>query len=485
MADASPDDLLPVPPNDAEAEIALIGCLLLDEESAKAAARDLSPSDFYNTERGAVFGAIAACALDDRGVNLVTVRAQLETAGLGAAFHEVAEAGLSSVVGSANWRHYAAVVKDRALQRVMLREALALKRAALNGVPPAEAISEARDRLEDARQSFAADEHATLPWKTVEALASSSSTVAWLLRGYIGEGLITLLIGAPKGGKSTLLFGALRALETGAEEFIGQRAFQATAVYLSEEPAAAIYQKCRRFGIEKVYVLDRSALFPKRSLEAYMAAAVAKAREVGAKLIIVDTFTVWAGLRAKEENDSGAMSSAMEPVIAAASQGFAVVVVHHTSKGDGDGDGGESRGSSALPGLVDVEITVRPFGVSSTDGTSKTSTTRRAIRGKGRFEETPAEMVVDLQGQVYVRVGSAPEARMQEIGERVVAYLATDRRWFGQSEIVEGVAAKRALVLSALQQLVVQDRVRKTGKGTASEPTRYAIPGVPAQGVPS
>lgn len=474
-----PSSMLRVPPNDVEAEAALIGCCLLDHDVFPTLAEVVAPSDFYRSVNAKVWSVFHDVHRTGRPTDPLVVADECERTGaladVGGKAHLATY--VESVATAANATHYAGVVREKALAREILREAMRAQQLVYDGEPSLQALTEVRARIDGLAAMFAPSAARTLPWKTVPMLASSDSSVRWLMRGFFGIGQVTLVLGAQKGGKSTWLFAALRAMEAGDPEYCGVPTHQATTVYLSEEPASAIYQKCRRFGVEHAVVLDRTGAFPPKPLAVVVRGAVEKAREVGAQIIVVDTFTVWAHLGAKDENDAGAVQAAIAPLFEAAAQGYSVVLVHHMNKTDGD-SGNSSRGSTALPGAVDIIVEVRPFGGGSADD-DRRSTTKRAIRGRSRYEETPDEIVVDLQGDKYAALGNPAAARLDAMKERIVSFLSTEPRWYGQKELVSGVGGKRESVLRAVQELVAADRVRRTGRGSVSDPTRYALPGVP------
>ena len=139
--------------------------------------------------------------------------------------------------------------------------------------------------------------------------------------------------------------------------------------------------------------------------------AITKCREVGAVLLVIDTLSMWAGLRGEDENASGAAAGAMEPVANAAAEGFAVLVARHERKSGGEvGDAG--RGSSAFSGAVDVAITLRRL-----EGDA-TATEARRLDAVGRYDETPETLVIE-----------AHRARLRLAGDRARARRAErDRR---------------------------------------------------------
>src|SRR5450756_1466972 len=65
-------------------------------------------------------------------------------------------------------------------------------------------------------------------------------------------------------------------------------------------------------------------------------AAAAKCREIGARLLVVDTLPQFAGLRGDAENNSGDALEAIGPLQLLAADGFAILVTRHDRKSGGE-----------------------------------------------------------------------------------------------------------------------------------------------------
>jgi replicative DNA helicase len=71
-----------IPPNDVDAERALLGACLLKSEAIAAALEIVTPEDFYRPAHGHVFDTIAALHAQAAEVDPITVADQLTRAGL-------------------------------------------------------------------------------------------------------------------------------------------------------------------------------------------------------------------------------------------------------------------------------------------------------------------------------------------------------------------------------------------------------------------
>jgi len=131
-----------------------------------------------------------------------------------------------------------------------------------------------------------------LPFRTPDQLlAYTPSDTPWLWRGFLAKQTVTLLAGRPKVGKSTLTFALLAALERG-EPFLGQATIPTKAVVLTEERAATLAAKLRKYPLTSCEFLLRDEC--RLPWPLVVEAAVQRAKETGAELLVVDTVAAWA-----------------------------------------------------------------------------------------------------------------------------------------------------------------------------------------------
>ncbi|MDQ3934483.1 MAG: replicative DNA helicase [Actinomycetota bacterium] len=121
-----PDAAGKVPPQNEEAEVSVLGAILLSEQALDGLLIDvkLRPEDFYRQRNRLIFGAMIRLKekTDPEPVDVLTVAEELDRAG------ELEEAGGTAYVHSlpnlvpaaGNVRHYGRIVKDHALMRRLL-----------------------------------------------------------------------------------------------------------------------------------------------------------------------------------------------------------------------------------------------------------------------------------------------------------------------------------------------------------------------------
>lgn len=483
----SPADVLRVPPHDIDAEQGVLAACLISPDVVPKVADLLVPGDFYRSAHAKLYGVIAGLYVGGHSVSVASVVHECEHAQIldeigGRAFVTDIVRGIAH---GSNAVDYARVVRDKALARSMIHEAMQTMAAAYGGEAPTLVLERTTRRLVNLSTSFTKAEEKSWPWETDTTMESSKTTLEWVLRGFLAKGAVSLLVGQPKAGKSWWVYALLAAMERGDEEFVGYPLHGRRAVVLSEEAPGTILGKRRRFGGSDAGAafLTRTAAFPPRPLRVVIDEAMRKAREIGAETIVVDTWAIWAHLPPDAEKDAGATQKALEPLLAAAGQGFAVLVVHHMKKADGE-DGTSVRGSSALLGTIDILIELRRFGEGD-EGGGDGKSGKRALKTMGRFEECPEEVIVELQGDRFINRGTAKSARVASLSDKVVDAITNAPAPVSFSEVagLVGVSTSggraKAGLHAALRLATDEKRIQTwAGDGSKWNPTKYAPPGV-------
>lgn len=114
-----------IPPQSVEAEEAVLGGILLDNEAINTAIEKLRPEDFYRGTHRAIFQAMVALTERREPIDVVTLSQQLRSLGLYDESGGMENLGrLASIVPSAaNVAYYAKVVREMALRRNVIHEA--------------------------------------------------------------------------------------------------------------------------------------------------------------------------------------------------------------------------------------------------------------------------------------------------------------------------------------------------------------------------
>ena len=245
MARTPPDPKLP--PHNLDAEMAVLGSLLLDGSTIEDVAAILQPGDFYSEPNGRLFEHISNCPATGAGpidpmllVQWLTDQSVLEEIGGAARIAEVTQ----SVPYAYNVVYYAQLVKA-ASQR---RNALAIASDALNvfsnGNFP-EALAEVQLRLGHLAESI--DAKTRFQWLDCQALISGNFKLEFLVENVLAQHQPGVIAGSSKSLKTSVMIDLAVSLASQAF-FLGK--FKVKQPYrvgiMSGESGMATIQNCYR-----------------------------------------------------------------------------------------------------------------------------------------------------------------------------------------------------------------------------------------------
>jgi len=125
-------EIIKMPPQDTEAEQALIGACLIDEAVIFEVQDIIAPDDFYRPAHRIIFATIRKMANENRPVDLLTLTEELKKG------EQLDDAGgvaylttmMNFVPTSANAKYYAEIVKNKAVRRRIISETQRMQAAA-------------------------------------------------------------------------------------------------------------------------------------------------------------------------------------------------------------------------------------------------------------------------------------------------------------------------------------------------------------------
>jgi hypothetical protein len=260
----------------------------------------------------------------------------------------------------------------------------------------------------------------------------------------------------------------------------GETATQSPVVYLTEQAPASFREVLRRGGLLEREDLSVLSYWDVKGLKwpAIADLAHAEATRIGARLIIVDTLSQFAGFKGEAENASGDGQEAVAPLQRLAAADFGVIYTRHARKSGGD-VGDDGRGSSAISGVADILISLkRPEG--------HQRPTLRVLEGLSRFDETPARLVIEkvsaqphlsgieVQADSFRVLGDADAVATDEAKDGLLRHLPTvEEAALTILELVTLTSAGRPALQRALKAV---PGVRTIGKGKRGDPLRYFKP---------
>ena len=230
----NPTERLKVPPQSVEAEQSVIGGLMLDNQRWDQIADKVTSDDFYRKEHRLIFRAIASLCDENQPADVVTVsewlekNAELEDAGGLAYLGALA----NNTPSAANVVAYAAIVRERALMRNLIRVANNVANSAYNpeGRSAGELLDTAEKNIMDISEQGAGRRGSFQPIKTlltgavdrIDKLFRSDSPITGVSSGFadldamtsgLQPGDLVIVAGRPSMGKTSF---AMNIAETAA-----------------------------------------------------------------------------------------------------------------------------------------------------------------------------------------------------------------------------------------------------------------------------
>jgi len=296
------------------------------------------------------------------------------------------------------------------------------------------------------------------PVSAATLLAEEPEPMTWVWDPFLPEGALVLLVSFMKVGKSTLAYPLAISIAQG-RPFLGYPTKQGGVLILAvEEHPRDVKRRLARFGLrpeDPVFVhrgrlVDSPATF--EALRKFIS-------ENAIKAVILDTLPrFWS---VYDENNNAQVMREVSPFLDLAREtGAVVILLHHERKSGGD-DGRSIRGGSALFGIVDQALML--------DRRQGGTPTQRVLRALGRYDETPGEVILDLAGNEYRRLGTSGELSREAKEAKVWAALSEEPR--DVATVAQGAGLKEKEARKVLEAL--GKRVTREGEGKRGSPFTY------------
>lgn len=456
-------------PHSQDAESAVLAAMFLDSPGIHEAVAQLEPNEFFLRVHQIIFRHLKALQregkLPDTVILLDALRAsgELDAAGGECYVSSVAD-GYPKIM---NLPHYVEIIRQKARLRRRIHVGQEIQDLAFGAIGDGANALQAIEKL-SALLRIDVGQKRILRFRSGSEIAMETcSEIEWLVPGYVAKGAITELGAKVKTGKTTLITKLVRAVAEG-EDFLGRPTLRSPTVYLTEERFVSFREAVKRAGLwgrSDFHVLHHTEACGMPWAQV-VAEAVTKCKEVGAKLLVIDTLAQFAGLRGDTENNSGDALAAMQPLLQAANEGLAIILARHERKSGGDiGDSG--RGSSAFAGAADIVLSLRKL-----EGNGKKE--QRVLRALSRFSETPSGLRIELTNEGYVSRGE-PEDAAFVVAKESIAEIVPDSESeaLNIDEIAKSADVPRTTAQRAIKELEAEGTLGRVGKGRRGDQRRY------------
>ncbi len=211
----------PIPPNAPEAEMAVLGSMMIEKDAAERALEILDESSFYRDSNRIIFRILEGLHRANKGIDLVTVGEELRThrqlgaIGGGPYLIEL----INKVTTAAHVEHYARIVHDKAVLRELISAATRIVADCYSEKETAQLLDESQAQILSVAQrqtsnkfTNAADMmHEAI--EHIEMLHKNKNSVTGLATGFrsldamtagLHPGNLVLIAGRPGHGKTSL-----------------------------------------------------------------------------------------------------------------------------------------------------------------------------------------------------------------------------------------------------------------------------------------
>jgi hypothetical protein len=317
---------------------------------------------------------------------------------------------------------------------------------------------------------------------SVDLRVGARREINWLWQGYLAAGSITLWTSRWKAGKTTLLSVLLSRRVAGGQ--LAGRAVAPGRTALVSEESRELWELRRErldFG-NHTWFLCRP--FSGKPSFAQWSALIDRLGQLkaasGVDLAVIDSLSHF--LPGGGENLAPWMLEMLAPLRRLTERRMAVLLLHHPKKGAA-AQGEAARGSGALAAYADI-IVEMDCCRRARAGNDR----RRALAAYSRYDETPRELVVELnaEGTDYAALGDLAQDEFRENWSRLRAALAGAPGKLTRREVAErwpddGPPPSETSVRRWLKEALARGQLRCEGAGTRESPRRYWLPEMEAK----
>lgn len=466
-------------PHDLEMELALLSSLMHCHESDRQVVFDnVLPIDFWGVLGLAIYPAMLKMHEEKQPFELVTLRAMLKRLKkFGTAENKLTDRDLMLLYKNpssyVHLPHYMKQVKDISARRQVINSLGALGAAAMNLDKPIEDVHSLFSRL---AKSINNTTPAGIIGETADKLEHKEfDDPRWIVDGFLPEGT-TLLVAAPKIGKSYLSMNLAVAIASGGKALGKVPCEQARVVYISlDDPSERRMQK-------RLKQMMPEGGFPEKLHIFYKFPSAPNGIEIldnwltensDCKLVVVDTLGKFKqpddGRKGVYDNDVAALTPLTDLAV---KHHISILIVHHNNKGKKEDIMDEINGSQGIAGSVDnIMILKRERG--SPSGTLD-------CMGRDFDEDKKYSLLIvrqfglwELQGDVPA---GAPVPVLSKERSQILDILAKYPRGIKTSHLktaVEGYIG-REISLDGLKKTL--QRMAEAGQVSRLENGIYALP---------
>lgn len=298
-----------------------------------------------------------------------------------------------------------------------------------------------------------------------------SPHIDWVIEKLLAKGVFTIFGGKPKAGKTTFLFGAVYAMQTGCP-FMGVHTSKAKVLYITEQSKTTIRPKLAEYGL--LDSPDVHIMFPRQMLgmawEDIIARAATYCEDNSIDVVIVDTVNDLCHLENSFSDTE--WLEALNPLQGLAQHGGLAVFASMHAKKEAASLVDMFRGSNAIVGKADIVLGLWRDG--SGDETTRT------VEGMSRLDNGFDERTrIVREGREYMTSGTVKEAELEAKLREYLEVLPTSRAAaLTRQEIAASLDVTPGTVTTYITKLIATGKVlSETRPGTGNAKLYWAAGG--------
>jgi len=319
----------------------------------------------------------------------------------------------------------------------------------------------------------------TLSVNVAAFFASCKDEIEWLLEPYVCRGGFTLIQGAPKSGKTWLAAWIAVAVAQTQE-----------VLFVEEEGAPETLRDRLKPFLPDPTAVKLHVMFRKRTkldVTSSIDGLIAETLRISATLVVLDPFIALHSKREKESDEMAMVLDAVRQLIT--ETGCAVLLLHHTRKGESwnkgsstDASSEDARGSGALVGDVDHVVAVKALPASKRkEGEVAFVVENPDTRLQAPFAKKLCK--IDLAtGSMLSEDAEAMRETPEMLLERLMSILPLEPQRLGQSDARSALRVKMDRLRESVFLGVERGLLISTHKGMSKRTPNgdhYPLPDVP------
>ncbi len=358
-----------IQPHNIDAEMAVLGCMLIEKSAIALASEILSAADFYKESHKTIFSAIVGLSADSKAVDLITLVEKLRSEGTLEAIGGAAYlAGLGNAIPSAaNIEQYARIVKEKSVKRLLIAKLSQIETDAYESEESAEAVLQRAGQVivEISEKCAAGPRSEEVPAPLDAFLKSEIPPVEYFIEPILPVNGKLMISACSNVGKSIFVMNLCLAMTTGMTRIFDKWDVKPARVLYVDLEMGESPMRDRFAMMCGSKNLSSGTLFVKslpclNLLDAVESQALKKwLKDLNADVLVLDPLGhAWAGNENSAE-DVIAVTRELNKIIAEFN--VSIVLVHHWRKATKDfKEGGQmAAGSYRWEAWLDSHITLK------------------------------------------------------------------------------------------------------------------------------